>query len=142
MSNVLHPLIASDLIIDDDGGIRLAASRDRETGRTIFPARPESDNRYDRITLPTQGKLWSWTVQRFRPKSPPYAGSEAFEPYAVGYVELDGALIVETRLTDVDFEAIAIGMAMRLVPFPFALASGEIRTSFAFAPAGGADGHE
>ena len=39
-------------------------------------------------TFPAKARLWSWTVQRFRPKSPPYAGPVAFEPYAVGYVDL------------------------------------------------------
>jgi uncharacterized protein len=136
MPDLLPPPIAEDLLAEVDGGIRLIASRDRETGRTLFPARAGDDPRYERVTLPAEGRLWSWTVQRFRPKSPPYAGPDAFEPYAVGYVRLEGALIVETRLADVDFDTLAIDMPMRLVPLPFTLASGEIRTSFAFAPAG------
>ena len=130
--------IARNLIEQSADGLRLIASRDRSSGRIVFPA-VDSDDRFDRILLPPRGRLWSWTVQRFRPKSPPYAGPEAFEPYAVGYVELDGALIVEARLTDVAFDALHIGMPMRLVPLPFALENGEERTSFAFAPeAGGA----
>jgi uncharacterized protein len=138
MPETLPPPIAADLLDTAEDGIRLIASRDRESGRTVFPARSESDERYERIALPSQGRLWSWTVQRFRPKSPPYAGSDAFEPYAVGYIQLDGALIVEARLIDVDFEALKIDMPMRLVPLPFQLADGEIRTSFAFAPTDGA----
>lgn len=126
--------IADHLLARDEGGILLIASRERETGRIVFPARPESDERHERITLPREGRLWSWTIQRFRPKSPPYAGPEAFEPYAVGYVQLDGALIVESRLVDVAFDALHIDMPMRLVPFPFTLASGDVRTSFAFTP--------
>jgi len=133
----LPPPIADDLICPFDEGIALIASRDRETGRILFPARPDGDSRCERITLPREGRLWSWTVQRFRPKSPPYAGPEAFEPYAVGYIELDGALIVEARLTGVAFDALAIGMLMRLVPLPFTLANGMVRTSFAFSPTEG-----
>jgi uncharacterized OB-fold protein len=39
--------------------------------------------------LARRGTLWTWTIQCFRPKSPPYAGdAESFEPYGVGYVEL------------------------------------------------------
>ena len=131
--------IAADLICPSDGGVSLIASRDRETGRILFPARPETDPRYERVALPREGRLWSWTIQRFRPKSPPYAGPEAFEPYAVGYVELDSTLIVEGRLTEVAFDAIRIGMPMRLVSLPFELADGTACITFAFAPiAGGA----
>ena len=51
--------------------------------------------------LARRGTLWTWTVQRFRPKSPPYAGRpEEFEPYGVGYVELPGEVRVEARLTE------------------------------------------
>ena len=84
--------------------------------------------------LGTHGKLWSWTIQRFRPKSPPYDGPDAFEPYAVGYVELAAELVLETRLTGVSFDDLRIGMELRLVPLPFTLASGEERVTFAFAP--------
>ena len=114
--------IADDLICPYGEGIALLASRDRATGRLSFPARPANDTRYAQVVLPGTGRLWSWTVQRFRPKSPPYAGPEAFEPYAVGYIELDDALIVEARLVDVAFDALEIGMAMRVVPLPFMLA--------------------
>jgi uncharacterized OB-fold protein len=58
--------------------------------------------------------LWSYTVQRFPPKSPPYRGAEPFQPFALGYVELPGALIVETRLTEVDFEELRLGLSMEL----------------------------
>lgn len=137
MPDISHPPIAADLICPAADGIALVASRDRNSGRIVFPARPDGDDRWERITLPRQGRLWSWTVQRFRPKSPPYGGPEAFEPYAVGYVELDDAVIVEGRLTEVSFDALVIGMPMRVVPLAFPLADGELRTTFAFAPAEG-----
>ena len=64
--------------------------------------------------LARQGTLWSWTVQRFRPKSPPYVGPEEFEPYGVGYVELPGEVRVEARLTESDPARLRIGMPMAL----------------------------
>jgi len=134
MPEMLALPIAADLLAEVDGNLRLIASRECATGRITFPPRPSDDDRFEPAVLPAEGRLWSWTVQRFRPKSPPYAGPEAFEPYAVGYVELDGALIVESRLAGADFDILRIGMPMRLVPLPFTLASGEVRTSFAFAP--------
>lgn len=136
MPDTLPVPIADGLICPHTEGIALLASRERATSRICFPARPEGDMRYDRVVLPRTGRLWSWTVQRFRPKSPPYVGPEAFEPYAVGYVELDGALIVEGRLVDVAFDDLEIGMAMRVVPLPFEMTDGMVRTSFAFAPDG------
>lgn len=82
---------------------------------------------YEPVALPRRGKLWSWTSQSFRPKSPPYGGPEAFEPYAVGYVQLGDMLIVEGRLTRL--EHLEIGMDMELVLVPF----GKVIT-YAFAP--------
>jgi uncharacterized OB-fold protein len=77
--------------------------------------------------LARRGTLWSWTIQRFRPKSPPYAGPEAFEPYGVGYIELPGEVRVEARLTESDPSKLEIGMEMELTLVPDA--------TFAFRPA-------
>ena len=113
----------------------LYAGRDRESGRLSYPP-PADDERYALEPLPREGTLWSWTVQRFRPKSPPYAGPEAFEPYAVGYVALGEALIVEGRLTGAPIDRFAIDMPMTLVAQAFTRMDGEVRTTFAFAPTG------
>lgn len=134
MPDMQTPPIAEGLIEQLEDGIALLASRDRDSGKILFPPRPEDDPRYERILLPRRGRLWSWTVQRFRPKSPPYAGPEAFEPYAVGYVELDGALIVEGRIVGAAFDTLVIGMPMQLVPLPFEFGDGSARASFAFTP--------
>ena len=136
MPGLAPPIDDRLLHLDADGTPELLAVRERDTGRLVFPAPSEADpDRYEPVILPRDGRLWSWTVQRFRPKSPPYAGPEAFEPYAVGYVALGDAIIVEGRLTGAPLDGFAIGMRMRLVAEPFALESGERRTTFAFAPA-------
>lgn len=133
MPDLPPPIDDRLLYLDADGTPALRAARERANGRLVFPAPGEADrDRYEDVLLPREGRLWSWTVQRFRPKSPPYAGPEAFEPYAVGYVELEGALIVEGRLVDVAFDDLAIGMAMRIVPLPFEMTDGTLRTSFGF----------
>ena len=62
------------------------------------------------------GRLWSWTIQGFRPK-PPYDSGETdadFAPYGVGYVELASGLKVESRLTVADAARLRIGMPMAL----------------------------
>jgi len=94
-----------------DAPLHLMGGRHRQTGRITFPHPGEG---FDAVALPTRGVLWSYTVQRFRPKTPPYAGPEAFEPWALAYVELPDAVIVEARLVDVALDAIHIGMALEL----------------------------
>ena len=135
MPDLPPPIDDRLLHFDADGALALLAVREREGGRLVFPAPSEADSdRFEPVLLPREGRLWSWTVQRFRPKSPPYAGPEAFEPYAVGYVALGDAIIVEGRLTGAPLDGFAIDMPMRLVAEPFTLESGERRTTFAFAP--------
>lgn len=97
-----------------DKTVRLVGGRHRVDGRIVFPLPRDSDGSWEAIELPTRGRVWSYTVQRFRPKTPPYAGPEAFAPYAVAYVDLEGQLLVESRLTDVDLDSLEIGMPVEL----------------------------
>ena len=111
--------------------VRLIGGRHRESGRIVFPC--PSDEAFEPIPLSPRGTLWSYTVQRFRPKTPPYRGPEAFEPFALGYVELAGEVIVETRIVDVPFEALEIGMPMVATAVPLgADDGGEPRLIYAF----------
>ena len=90
--------------------------------------------------LPERGTLWTFTTQNFRPPSPPYDGidtAETFRPFAVGYVDLGGQVMVEARLTEPDPARLTIGQQMRLVIVPYATrADGTEVMTFAFAPAG------
>ncbi|VVJ22185.1 conserved protein associated with acetyl-CoA C-acyltransferase [Amycolatopsis camponoti] len=66
------------------------------------------------VTLPAEGVLWTWTVQRFAPKSPPYVPpGDGFRPFALGYVELDGGPRVAAVL-DVPETGVHIGMRLRV----------------------------
>jgi len=67
--------------------------------------------------LPSRGTLWTWTIQRFMPKTPYHSNetAETFQPYGVGYLELPGGVRVEGRLTENDPDKIQIGMAMDVV---------------------------
>ncbi len=117
---------------------RLIGGRRHSDGRVVFPMPKGAEAAlHDAVPLSPEGTLWSFTVQRFRPKTPPYAGAEderGFKPYAVGYIELPGQVIVESRLQTADPEALKIGEPMRLVLTPFATADrGEV-TSYAFTP--------
>ena len=114
----------------------LLGARHRLTGRIVFPSPqgPEA-TLYEPVALSPVGSLWSWTVQRFRPKSPPYAGPEAFAPFALGYVELPGQVIVESRLTGMAFDAVRIGIRLRMTTIPCATdPDGTVVMTYAFAP--------
>jgi uncharacterized OB-fold protein len=94
--------------------------------------------KYEPVLLPQEGTLWSYTVQRFRPKSPPYAGADdekSFRPFALGYVELPGHVIVETRIEIDTFARLKIGLPMRLAIVPFQRADGKTVSTYVFRPA-------
>ena len=100
----------------------LLGSECRKCGTVTFPRqaacpRCTSTDVTER-RLARRGTLWSWTIQRFRPKSPPYTGPEEFEPYGVGYIELPGEVRVEARLTESDPAKLEIGMEMELTLIP------------------------
>lgn len=119
----------------------LLGSRCKNCGNHMFPVqdgcpRCMSDES-EEVELATRGALWSWTVQGFPPKSPPYLGAtgDDFEPYGVGYVELPEQVRVEARLTEADPDRLRIGMEMELVIDSLGLddAGNELIT-YAFAP--------
>jgi uncharacterized OB-fold protein len=92
------------------------------------------------VELGRRGTLWTWTVQSYPPKAPPFAGNadpETFEPYGVGYIDIDGRLLVESRLTVADPDDLDIGMELELVIDPlFVNDDGDEVVTFAFAPVG------
>ena len=119
---------------------RLLGSECVECGAVLVPAqsgcpRCTSDDTRSR-ELGTSGTLWTWTIQGFPPKAPPYAGDvENFEPFGVGYVELPGEVKIETRLTTADKEELQIGMEMELTFLPlYTDEDGNEVVTFAFAP--------
>jgi uncharacterized OB-fold protein len=116
-------MVAPGLVAGAGASARLLGGKSRSDGKIVFPmpTGPEAE-RYDSIELASEGKLWSFTVQRFRPKSPfDGEGDDAnFKPYAVGYVELPGQIIVEARLDTSDFGSLSIGMPMRFTLLTYA----------------------
>jgi uncharacterized protein len=115
----------------------LIGSRCRRCGVVAFPRQAScaacTSSDVEERRLARKGTLWTWTIQCFPPKSPPYAGSaEDFEPYGVGYVELQGEVRVEARLTESDPERLRIGMPMELVLVPAPGSDGVL--TYAFRP--------
>lgn len=113
-----------EVLTIEGGRPRLIGSRCAQCGTVTFPRqrscpRCASLEVTERLLAP-RGTLWSWTVQCFPPKSPPYAVADpgAFEPFGVGYVELAGEVRVEGRLTEDDPARLRIGMDMELTVIP------------------------
>jgi len=127
--------VADGLFEETPDGPRLLGSACRRCGVVTFPRqrscpRCTSLEMQDR-RLARDGTLWSWTVQCFPPKSPPYAGAaDGFEPYGVGYVELPGEVRVEARLTEADPDRLRIGMPMRLTLIPAPGDAGKLTFAF------------
>ena len=101
---------------------RLIAGKCKNCGEITFPAQASCPNccleDVERVLLSNRGKLWTWTIQGFFPKSPPYAGPdtpETFVPFGVGYIELPNEVKVESRLTENNPEKLKVGMDMELV---------------------------
>lgn len=98
----------------------LLASRCNECGAMAFPSNASCQacggTEVSVQELPRRGTLWAWTIQRFMPKTP-YRSSETdqtFKPFGVGYIELPGALRVESRLLENDPAKLRIGAEMEL----------------------------
>lgn len=116
-------MVSADLVETGAAGTRIIAGRRQTDGKLVFPLPlqgPETSS-YERILLSQRGSLWSWTVQRFRPKSPPYLGADQdqFRPFFVGYVAFPEGIIVEGRIdATVDVDELRIGMPMDTTVVP------------------------
>jgi uncharacterized protein len=109
-----------------DGQVHLVGGRCTSCGTTSFPrevscARCGGD--MDEVELPSEGTVWSWTVQRIAVK-PPYAGPQPFEPFVVAYVDL-GPLKVESPLFGRPIDVWSIGDEVRI-------ADGDLHPHLAF----------
>ncbi|QUD90384.1 Zn-ribbon domain-containing OB-fold protein [Phenylobacterium montanum] len=114
--------LAEGLYRKVDGVPHLLGGRRKGDGKLAFPLPQGAQGEdYEPVELASEGRLWSYTVQRFRPKTP-YLGAgdtAPFEPYAVGYVELPGQIIVESHIKTDDLSALKIGMPVRFTLIPF-----------------------
>jgi uncharacterized OB-fold protein len=131
-------LIDESLFVEHDGDLSLRGSTCEGCGTVTFPAQGScprcTSTAVRHVPLGRDGILWSFTTQGFAPK-PPYAGPvEDFQPYAVGYVELPGEVIVESILVGVEGVDLQIGLVMHLEIWPFTRADGSVVHTFGFAP--------
>lgn len=133
-------LIDASLFVDGSTGERsLAGSVCLDCATVTFPAQAScpkcTGTDVERSPLPTTGRLWAYTVQRFAPK-PPFLGADGrtFTPYVVGYVNLDDRVLVESRVVGVDPEGLSVDMPLELTLEPIHEDADGIVLTFAFAP--------
>jgi uncharacterized OB-fold protein len=134
-------LVADGIFRLEDGQPILLGTRCTNCDNHMFPRQSGCPkcmfDAPEDIELATTGTLWSWTIQAFAPKAPPYLGpvGDDFVPYGVGYVELSNQVRVEARLTVNTPEQLNIGMEMHLVTEELGTdADGNTVLTYAFAP--------
>jgi uncharacterized OB-fold protein len=122
MTNVSRPVAEGLFTSGPDP--RLLAARRLSDGKVVFPPpQGKAADGFEVFELEREGRVWSYTVQRFAPK-PPYAGrggegsDEPFRPYAVGYVEIPGQVIVESYILTPDFSTLKVGQCVRMTTYP------------------------
>jgi len=98
---------------------QLRGSRCEHCGTVAFPASVSCQRcggeKTTGIDLSGTGTVWTATIQRFAPKSPPYIPpAEGFTPFAVGYVELPKGVKVEALLDGTEASEL-IGSRVELV---------------------------
>ncbi|MGW2521897.1 Zn-ribbon domain-containing OB-fold protein [Streptomyces sp. NPDC001617] len=102
--------------VRETGG-RLRGSRCADCAVATYPADsvcPRCGGPAEAIALSGTGTLWTWTVQRYAPKSPPYVPPAAgFTPFTVGYVELPEGVRVLAVL-DIRPEEAETGMTLTI----------------------------
>jgi len=120
------------------GAVVLLANKEQATGEVTFPARNcDQVNGDELIEISGVGRLWTYTVQRFKPKYPFDDGKadSEFIPYIVGYVSFEEyGLIVEGRIVDVDPSELTIGQEMSICSTVIAKLQGNDIELYAFAP--------
>jgi uncharacterized OB-fold protein len=110
-----------------DGMRKLAASRNRATGRCLFPRLPErspASARYEPVTLSAHAELYSFTIIHPHPKT-------GQPPFALAYADFPEGARVFGRLRLPEGERPVIGTRLEAVIEPSA--DGEFR--YAFVPA-------
>ena len=129
--------VADGLLTGSAEAPQLIGSQCRRCGVVAFPRQSScaacTSSDVGERRLARRGTLWTWTIQCFPPKSPPYGGSaDDFEPFGVGYIELPGEVRVEARLTEADPARLHIGMPMELTLIP--TPGGDGAVTYAFRP--------
>ena len=97
--------------------VRLMGSKCRDCGEVflghVIACEHCQGENLESIPLGRTGTLYSYTINRIRPPGD-YKGSDSFQPFAVGLVELPEGIRILSVLTDCDFDKLKVGMDLEL----------------------------
>jgi uncharacterized OB-fold protein len=131
-------LMAKDIYRVRGGSVALLGSKDGSTGNVVFPALAGVQSGEEGfVEISGVGRLWTYTVQRFKPKSPFDDGQPDIEfvPYVVGYVSFEeSGVIVEGRIVNAEPDELEIGQEMSICSAVIAKSQGDNVELYAFAP--------
>ncbi len=111
--------VAEGLFEVQPEGPRLVGSRCASCDTLYFPVALSCRNphcaekRVEPALLPNRGALLSYTIQHYQP--PPPFRMDNWQAYAIGLIDLGAGLEVMGMLTGVSFDALRIGMPLRMV---------------------------
>jgi uncharacterized OB-fold protein len=91
---------------------RYEAVKCRSCEIVFFPPRqvcPCGSREFEKVKLERNGTVKTYTIIRVPPSQ-----FKDESPYAMGIIELDGGGRITAQIVDCDFEAIAIGMRVRM----------------------------
>ena len=92
-------MLAAGLVERDDRRARASLWAGDRMAHWCFRCRIAIGRMRARCLLRPRARCGRWTVQRFRPKSPPYVAAEgALCSLFVGYVEFPEGIIIEGRI--------------------------------------------
>ena len=100
--------------------VMLTVGRCRQCSFTQYPERSGGCSRCGSTEATTElidgsGTVWTFTVQRYAPKSPPFVHPPTgFRPFAVAYVETADGLRV-AGIVETDPDAVRIGSRVGLI---------------------------
>lgn len=111
----------------------LIGSRCKKCGDYFYPKRTVCANCYseemEEVALSTRGKIYTFTIARTS-----YPMTPLVAPFIVGEVKLPEEVLTLSLITDIDFEAVKIGMDVELYFWKVSEDEGNEYMAFAFRP--------
>lgn len=119
MNDTRSAMVVDGLLADTPDGPRLLGTRCRGCDTLYFPQASNCPNptchakAVEPATLPGEGTLYSYTIQRYQP--PPLFRMDDWQPYMLGLVDMGEGVRVMGMLMDVEERDVQIGMELRVV---------------------------
>lgn len=133
--------VVEDVLSLDEGVAALAGTRCGSCNAVYFPSVQSCRNpvcatkAVEATWIDGRGALYSFTVQRYRP--PALFGIDPWQPYALGWVDMEGDVRILGMIEGVDVEDIRIGMPLTLSTRPLRIVGENRFVTHVFVPAAG-----